>query len=176
MSDPDLNHDPAQTGHDELVIAIGCQEVHAYFRDRHGKVVSWSRQMGMDRLFVEIQELVQRRFGLRIGDRTAEFMCMDLGSAVTVAGRETYTMDLKGRCLSEGIPRIVSVKDTDLDEAIQAFLDPLLRFVEEAGTDARGRRSDPLTTMRLCGLGDLLSGLDARLATALGLELDRESS
>jgi len=77
---------------------------------------------------------VRGRHQLLIGERTAERIKMEAGSACPLTGRLTVTA--KGRCLGDGIPREVTLSDVDIREAlapsIQQILGAVRKVLEQA--------------------------------------------
>ena len=112
---------------------------------------------------------MRRTFSLLIGERTAEQIKCEIGSAAPLD--QPLTMEVKGRHLTEGVPRIVRVTDTDIREALA---DPLRQIVESV-RDALERIPPELSAdiydrgVVLTGGGALLRNLDKRLRQETGL-------
>jgi rod shape-determining protein MreB len=116
-----------------------------------------------------IIQYMRRTFNLLIGERTAEQIKCDLGSASPLD--KPITMEVRGRHLVEGVPRIVTVTDADVREAlseplrqiVQAVRDALERIPPELSADIYDRG------VVLTGGGALLRNLDNRLREETGL-------
>ena len=116
-----------------------------------------------------IIQYMRRTFSLLIGERTAEQIKCEMGSAAVL--EEPLSMEVKGRHLVEGVPRIVTVTDTDVRDAladplrqiVQAVRDALERIPPELSADIYDRG------VVLTGGGALLRNLDKRLRDETGL-------
>jgi rod shape-determining protein MreB len=112
---------------------------------------------------------MRRTYNLLIGERTAEQIKHELGSAAPLD--EPLTMEVKGRHLQEGVPRTVVVSDSEIREAlseplrimVQAVRDALERVPPELCADIYDRG------VVLTGGGALLKNLDRRLRDETGL-------
>jgi rod shape-determining protein MreB len=104
-----------------------------------------------------------------IGERTAQAIKFELGSAAPLD--KPLMMEVKGRHLVEGVPRTVTICDTEVREAlseplrqiVQAVRDALERIPPELSADIYDRG------VVLTGGGALLRNLDKRLREETGL-------
>jgi rod shape-determining protein MreB len=116
-----------------------------------------------------IMNFMKRRHALLIGERTAEQVKIEIGSAWDT--RENLKMDVRGRCLREGRPRVVSVPDHEIREALGEPLKTIVAAVRDAldvippeiSADVMDRG------IVLTGGGALLRGLDERVRRETGL-------
>jgi rod shape-determining protein MreB len=112
---------------------------------------------------------MRRSHNLLIGERTAEQIKFDVGSAAPLD--HSITMEVKGRHLLEGVPRTVTITDGDIREAlcepirliVQSVRDALERVPPELSADIFDRG------VVLTGGGALLRNLDKRLRDETGL-------
>jgi rod shape-determining protein MreB len=77
-----------------------------------------------------IIQFMRRKHGLLIGERTAEQVKIELGSAYEDV--EPMTMEVRGRCLREGRPRVVIVNDAEIRTALAEPLKAIVTAVREA--------------------------------------------
>jgi rod shape-determining protein MreB len=118
-----------------------------------------------------IIQFMRRRHGLLIGERTAEQIKVEVGSAWEC--EEQLSMEVRGRCLREGKPRAVKVHDKEVREAIAEPLKVIVAAVKEAldcippeiASDVIDRG------VVLTGGGALLRGLDERLRHETGVPI-----
>ncbi len=116
-----------------------------------------------------IISFMRRRHGLLIGERTAEDVKIRLGSAC--AGEPVREMEVRGRCMREGRPRIVDITETEVREAladpVRAICTAVRNALEcvppEIAADIYGQG------MVLTGGGALLTRLDERLRQETGV-------
>ena len=76
-----------------------------------------------------ISEFVRRKYGLAIGERTSEEIKIRIGSALYLP--EKLLMEIKGRDMVSGLPKIIEVTSDDVTEAIQNELDGIVATVKE---------------------------------------------
>ena len=65
-----------------------------------------------------ITAFIKRKYNLMIGDRTAEQIKIEVGSAYPTDSLDEMTMDIKGRDLISGIPKTVSITEAEIREAL----------------------------------------------------------
>lgn len=95
-----------------------------------GGIVSWgSVRIGGNRFDQSIAEFIRRKYGLAIGERTAEDVKITIGSAMFMD--KPLTMEVKGRDMIMGLPRIITLKSDDITEALQHDLAGLVDAVKE---------------------------------------------
>jgi len=134
-----------------------------------GMVYKGSVRVGGDRFDEAIINYIRRNYGMLIGEPTAEAIKKQIGSAFP--GSEVKEMEVKGRNLSEGVPRSFTISS---NEILEALTDPLNNIVSavknaleqtppELGADIAERG------MMLTGGGALLRDLDRLLAEETGL-------
>ena len=125
--------------------------------------------MGGDKFDEAIINYIRRNYGMLIGEPTAENIKKRIGSAFP--GSEIKEMEVRGRNLSEGVPRSFSISS---NEILEALTDPLNNIVSavknaleqtppELGADIADRG------MMLTGGGALLRDLDRLLSEETGL-------
>jgi rod shape-determining protein MreB len=134
-----------------------------------GMVYKGSVRVGGDKFDEAIISYIRRNYGMLIGEPTAEAIKKNIGSAFP--GSEVKEMEVKGRNLSEGVPRSFTISS---NEILEALTDPLNQIVSavktalehtppELGADIAERG------MMLTGGGALLRDLDRLLAEETGL-------
>jgi rod shape-determining protein MreB len=118
-----------------------------------------------------IEQYMRRAHGLLIGERTAEQIKIEIGSAAPLdAPRQ---MEVSGRHLSEGVPRTVLVTDAQVREALE---EPVRAIVQAVG-GALEQMPPELSAdiydrgMTLTGGGAMLKRLDCRLRAETGLPI-----
>jgi rod shape-determining protein MreB and related proteins len=112
---------------------------------------------------------MRRRHGLLIGERTAEQVKIEIGSACDDV--EALHMEVRGRCLREGRPRVVRVSDGEIRVAIAEPLKHIVAAVREALDAIPPEISADISDngLVLTGGGALLRGLASRLRTETGV-------
>ena len=152
-----------------MIIDIGGGTTDIAVISMAGTVYGRSLRVAGDAMNDAISIYMKRVFNLLIGERTAEQIKFELGSATPLG--ETLSMEVKGRHVSEGVPKTVKVWD---QEVRQALADPLRQIVQ-AVRIALERIPPELCGdiydrgIVLTGGGAMLRNLDRRLAAETGL-------
>jgi len=152
-----------------MVLDIGGGTTEVAILSLNGIVYSASVRIGGDRLDEAVVNYVRRNYGTLIGEATAERIKHEIGSAYP--GKEVREVEVKGRNLSEGIPRSFTLNSNEILEALQEPLAGIVGAVKTAleqtppdlGADIAERG------MVLTGGGALLRDLDRLLMEETGL-------
>lgn len=115
------------SGH--MIVEIGGGTIECAVISLGGVVASSSIRIGGNKLDVAIMEHIRRKYGLAIGERTAEDTKIQIGSALYLD--EKLKMEVKGRDMLSGLPRTVTVTSDDVTDAIQNELDGIVATVKE---------------------------------------------
>ena len=160
---------PVSEASGSMVVDIGGGTTEVGVISLGGMVYKGSVRVGGDKFDEAIVNYIRRNYGMLIGDPTAEAIKKQIGSAFP--GSEVREMEVKGRNLSEGVPRAFTISS---NEILEALTDPLNQIVSavknaleqtppELGADIAERG------MMLTGGGGLLRDLDRLLAEETGL-------
>jgi rod shape-determining protein MreB len=152
-----------------MVVDIGGGTTEVGVISLGGIVYKGSIRVGGDKFDEAIINYIRRNYGMLIGEPTAEQIKKTIGSAFP--GSEVREMEVKGRNLSEGIPRSFTVSS---NEILEALTDPLNNIVSsvkialeqtppELGADITDRG------IMLTGGGALLRDIDRLLIEETGL-------
>jgi rod shape-determining protein MreB len=114
------------SGHMIIDIGGGTSEIAVI--SLGGIVASDSVRIGGNKLDAAIAEFVRRKYGLAIGERTAEDVKVGVGSAMYL--QEKLSMEVKGRDMVTGLPRIIEVTSDDATEAIQDELNGMIQAIK----------------------------------------------
>lgn len=115
------------SGH--MIIDIGGGTMEAAVISLGGIVASASARIGGNKLDSAIMEYVRRKYGLAIGERTSEEIKITIGSAMYL--KDILTMDVKGRDMVTGLPRVITVTSNDVTDAIQNELNGMIASLKE---------------------------------------------
>jgi rod shape-determining protein MreB len=116
-----------------------------------------------------VRSYIKRKYSLLVGERTAEQIKIELGSAVP--GEEERTMEIKGRDLIKGIPMTISITDEELREALADPVAAIIAAVRDALEQTPPELASDIVDrgIVLTGGGALLRGLDERIRLETGL-------
>lgn len=115
------------SGH--MIIDIGGGTSEMAVISLGGIVASTSVRIGGVRLDSAIQDHIRRVHGLAIGERTAEAVKIEIGSAMYL--EDKLEMEVKGRDLITGMPKIVTVSSDDVTDAIQTEMQGIVDAVKD---------------------------------------------
>ncbi len=161
-------HEPAGN----MIVDMGGGTTEVAIISLAGIVFSRSVRVGGDELDEAVIQYMKRTYNLMIGERTAENIKIQIGSAYPLG--EELTMDVKGRDLVAGLPKTVSINSEEirgalaepLSTVIEAVRITLERCPPELAADLVDRG------MILAGGGALLRGLDKLLSEETGLPVN----
>ncbi len=115
------------SGH--MIIDIGGGTSEMAVISLGGIVASASVRIGGVKFDAAIQDYIRRQYGLAIGDRTAETIKIQIGSAMFL--EDKLQMEVKGRDLVSGLPKILTVTSDDVTEAIVHELQGIVDTVKD---------------------------------------------
>lgn len=110
------------TGH--MVIDIGGGTAEMAVISLGGIVASSSVRIGGEKFDLAILEYIRKKYNLAIGERTAEEIKINIGSALYM--EDKLYMEIRGRDIVTGLPRGITVNSDDVTEAIQGELEGIL--------------------------------------------------
>jgi rod shape-determining protein MreB len=160
---------PVDDASGSMVVDVGGGTTEIAIISLNGIVFSESVRIGGDRFDEAIVGYVRRRFGTLIGDSTAERIKQDIGTAVTIQNEEE--IDVRGRNLAEGIPKQLTLKSNQIQEALSEPLAQITAAVKNALEQSPPELASDIAErgIVLTGGGALLKGLDELLAAETGL-------
>src|SRR5580700_487488 len=158
-------HEPAGN----MIVDIGGGTCEIAIISLAGIVFSRSLRVGGDEFDDTIVAHMKRSYNLMIGERTAEEIKIRVGSAYAL--EQELTMEVKGRDLSAGLPRTVSIRSEEIREALQEPLSSILESVRITLERCPPELSADLVDRGLvmAGGGALLRGIDRLAAEETGL-------
>jgi rod shape-determining protein MreB len=152
-----------------MIIDIGGGTTEVAVISLSGIVYSNSARVGGDKMDEAIINYIKRKYNLLVGERTAELIKIEIGTAIPTSHNES--MEVKGRDLVAGVPKILELKSEEVREALS---EPV-NAVVEAAKIALERTPPELAAdivdkgIVLVGGGSQLRNLDVLLREATGL-------
>jgi len=152
-----------------LIIDIGGGTTDIAVISMGGTVTSKTLKVAGDRFNEDIIRFVRDEFRLAIGESTAEFAKLAVGSAVPLD--ERLEVPIRGRDFSNGLPREIILKNNHVRQAIHKSLDTMIEAIREViGSTPPELAGDMLKQgIYLCGGGALLRGLDELIEQETGV-------
>ena len=134
-----------------------------------GLVYSASVRVGGDKFDEAIVNYIRRNYGMLIGEQTAEMVKKQIGSAFP--GSEVHEMEVRGRNLSEGIPRTFAVSSNEILEALTDPINQIVVSIKNALENTPPELAADIAErgVVITGGGALLRDLDRLLMEETGL-------
>ncbi len=114
------------SGH--LIIDMGGGTCEIAVLSLGGIVTKTSVRIGGTRLDASIMEFIRKKYGLAIGERTAEEIKINIGSALILDDK--LRMDIKGRDMVTGLPKNIQITSDDTTEAMRGDLQGIIAAVK----------------------------------------------
>ncbi|MEM9692175.1 MAG: rod shape-determining protein [Myxococcota bacterium] len=152
-----------------MVVDIGGGTTEVAVLSLSGIVYSQSVRVGGDKMDEAIQAYMKRKYNLAIGEQTAERIKMTVGNGFPLD--KQVTMEVKGRDMIAGIPKMVVVNSDEirdaLNEPINSIVEAVLTALERTPPELAADISDK--GIVLTGGGALLKNLDVLIREETGL-------
>jgi rod shape-determining protein MreB len=151
-----------------MVVDIGGGTTDVATISLGGIVSSRTIKMAGDTMDDAIIHFIRSKYNLLIGERTAESVKIELGSASIEKAKELGTTDIRGRDLLTGLPKTIDIPATDISEAIQEVVEGIIVAVKGTLEDTSPEISADVIDrgIVLTGGGALLKGLSDEIAAA----------
>jgi len=158
-----------QEARGSMVLDIGGGTSEVAVLSLNGIVYAHSARIGGDKFDDAIINYVRRNYGVLIGEATAERVKKEIGTAYP--GDQVKEISIKGRKLSEGVPRTFTLNSNEILEALQEPLNGIVEAVKAALEQTPPELSADVAErgIVLTGGGALLSGLDRLLLEETGV-------
>jgi len=152
-----------------MIVDVGGGTTDVAVISLAGTVYSRSVRIAGNEMDDAIIQYLKRKYNLLIGERTAEQVKIDLGSAFPL--KEEIKLEIKGRDLIEGVPRTLTITDEEIREALAEPVTTIVEAVRMALERTPPELSADIMDkgIVLSGGGSMLRGLDQRLRNETGL-------
>ncbi len=146
-----------------MIVDIGGGTTDVAVISLSGIVISKSIRIASNEMDEAIINYIKKKYNLLIGPRTAELIKIQIGSAYPLD--ESLEMEIKGRDLSHGIPKTITINDTEIREALENVVLAIVEAVKNTLEKTPPELSADIVDrgIILAGGGALLKNLDKRL-------------
>ncbi len=152
-----------------MVVDIGGGTTEIAVISLSGIVFSSSIRVAGNEMDEAVMHYLKRKHNLLIGERTAELIKQEVGSAYPV--EKPLTKEIKGRDLIAGIPKTLTINDTEIREALSECVSTIINAIRVALERTPPELSADISDrgIVLTGGGALLKNLDKRISEETGL-------
>ena len=161
---------PVEEATGSMVVDIGGGTTEIAVISLGGIVTSCSIRIGGDEVDSSIIQHIKREYNLMIGERTAEDIKINIGSAI-VSSTGDKTMDIRGRDLVSGLPKTLTIHASEIREALSEpifkIIDAVKSTLEKTPPELAADVMDHGIVMT--GGGSLLTNLDKLLSHETGM-------
>jgi len=160
---------PIGTASGHMIVEIGGGTAEIAVLSLGGIVASHSVRVGGNKFDAAIMDYIRRKYGLAIGERTSEDIKIQIGSALPLD--ERLSMEVKGRDVLMGLPRVITVTSDDVTEAISDEIEKIVSAVKEVLYETPPELSADIMEkgMILSGGSSQLRNLEKLLSKATGV-------
>jgi rod shape-determining protein MreB len=154
-----------------MIVDIGGGTTDVAVISLAGIVYSKSVRVASNEMDEAIIQYIKRKYNLLIGERTAEAIKIEVGSAYPLD--EPISMEIKGRDLVKGVPKTLNLTDAEVREALAETVGIILDAVRVALEKTPPELSADIMDkgIVLTGGGSMLKNLDRRLREETGLPI-----
>ncbi|MBR3623712.1 MAG: rod shape-determining protein [Selenomonadaceae bacterium] len=168
---------PVEEATGSMVVDIGGGTTEIAVISLGGISASCSIRIGGDEMDTAIQQYIKRKYNLLIGERTAEDIKMEIGTATVMTDAKKFTetakrtMDIRGSDLVSGLPKALTIGE---DEVCEALNEPVYKIIEAVKSTLE-RTPPELASdimdhgIMMTGGGALLRNLDKLLSKETGM-------
>ena len=160
-----------------MIVDIGGGTAEAAVISLSGIVASRSVRCAGDALDQSITSFIKRKYNLLVGERTAEQIKLEIGSACPPDPTDTEhgetTMEIKGRNLVDGLPKDILIRSEEVREAMNENLMRIVEAIKDTLECTPPELSSDIIDrgIMLSGGGALLRGLDTLIQNETGIEV-----
>ncbi|MCP2618795.1 rod shape-determining protein, partial [Candidatus Aminicenantes bacterium AC-335-A11] len=156
-----------------MIVDIGGGTTDIAVISLAGVVFNHSIRIAGNEMDEAIIQYLKKKYNLLIGDRTAENVKIQIGSAYPL--EEPMTMEIKGRDLRDGIPKVVVVDDQEIREALEGVISTIINAIKVALEKTPPELAADIIDrgIILTGGGSLLRNFDKRLREETQLPIFR---
>ena len=160
---------PVHNAQGNMIINIGGGTSEIAVISLGGIVAAHSARVGGNKFDQAISDYIKRKYGLAVGDRTAEDIKKEIGSAIAQV-KEDH-MDVRGRDLMGGLPKTIKISSNEVTEALQDELREVINAIKKVFQETPPELAADIMDkgMILSGGGALLRNLDQLITKTIGV-------
>ena len=160
------------------VIDIGGGSTDIAILSLNEIVASTSIRVASNKFDEDIIKYLKRKFNLLIGDKTAENIKKEVGSAMEVPINENISTKIKGKDLVTGIPKTIDITSNQINEAIKDSVNEIILALKEVLEKCPPELSSDILDngIILTGGGSLIRNLDKLIENKVNIPIHRATN
>ncbi len=149
-----------------MVVDIGGGTTEVSVISMGGMVVARSARVGGDEMDSAITDYLRHTYSLMVGERTSEEVKIEIGSAYPADEYDKATYEIKGRDLTTGLPKTLSITGEEIREALSEPIETIVENVKATLEETPPELSADITDrgIVITGGGAKLRGIDQLLS------------
>lgn len=157
---------PVEEPEGVMVVDIGGGTTEIAVISLGGMVINRSLRIAGDEMDEAIVAYMRTRYGLLIGERTAEEVKIEIGSAYPLEKADSMATVIRGRDLQTGLPKSIKVTASEIREALTTIVTQIVGTIQEVLEETPPELLTDIVDrgIYLAGGGALLRGLDKKIA------------
>lgn len=158
---------PVEEPEGVMMVDIGGGTTEIAIISLGGMVINRSIRVAGDELDEEIINYMRTRYGMLIGERTAEEVKIEIGSAYPINGKDdNLATVIRGRDLATGLPKSLKISAVEIREALTPTISQIIAAIKEVLEETPPELLTDIVErgIFLAGGGALLRGLDKKIA------------
>jgi rod shape-determining protein MreB len=162
---------PLADVHGTMIVDIGGGTTEVAITSMGGIVVSRSLRVAGDEMDQDIINYIRNKYNLLIGERMAEQIKIEIGSAYPLETEKTMT--IRGRNLISGLPEAIEISSIEMREALNSSLTIIIDTIKDALDEAPPEIGADLLDSGICMAGgsSQLQGFIQRLSSELRMHV-----
>jgi rod shape-determining protein MreB len=154
-----------------MIVDIGGGTTEVAVISLAGIVYSDSARIGGDKMDESITEYIKQKYNLLVGERTAEEIKINIGTAYIKEEPRSY--EVRGRDLVTGIPKTLVLGEEEILEALSSVCQQIVKTIRNALESTPPELAADIVDrgIVMAGGGSLLSGMDDLLRQEVGLPI-----
>jgi len=160
---------PIQEAQGHMIVDIGGGTTDAAVISLGGIVSSISVKVAGNKIDQAISDYIKKQFNLAIGDRTAEEIKIEIGSAIPL--EEELVMTIKGRDFLTGLPRALDIRTNEVVKAVEPELRSMIKAIKQVLHQTPPELASDIIEhgITMTGGGSLLRNLNVLVSRSTGV-------
>ncbi len=160
---------PINSSYGHMVVDVGGGTTEVAVISLGGVVTSAGIRIGGNKIDQAIIDYVKKKHNLAIGERTAELIKINIGTAVRISNEETIS--IRGRDLVTGLPKTIDLTSNEINEAIQEQLKEIGQVIKKVLQETPPELCSDIIErgIVLSGGGALLKNMDIFISRVTGV-------